>query len=105
MILGGYGRREFNGEHVQRSKLRYEGRRWLASKALPRIYGDKQVTELSGPSGGPIAGHQQVIDSTPDIRLLLQQALECAEPKVIEAQAEPPPDPFRKDLGGRPIVP
>jgi hypothetical protein len=50
-IVGVDGRREFNGEHEQRSKLRYEERRWLASKALPRIYGDRNMTEISGPGG------------------------------------------------------
>jgi len=31
-----------NGEHVQRSRLRLDTRKWLLSKALPKIYGDKQ---------------------------------------------------------------
>jgi len=30
-----------NGEHVQRSRLRVETRKWLLSKALPKIYGEK----------------------------------------------------------------
>ena len=29
-------------EHIQRSKLRAEHRRWLFSKALPKVYGDKE---------------------------------------------------------------
>src|SRR3990167_4099357 len=36
---GGGG--ELNGEHVQRSRLRVDTRKWLLSKALPKIYGDK----------------------------------------------------------------
>lgn len=39
-------------EHIQRSKLRYDARRWLLSKCLPKIYGDK--LELGGPDGGPL---------------------------------------------------
>lgn len=31
----------FDAEHVQRSKLRVDTRKWLLSKALPKIYGDK----------------------------------------------------------------
>lgn len=96
---------QFNGENVQRSRLRVDTRKWSAGKLHPRQYGDRNVTELTGPNGGPIAVHQQIVDSTPDIRLLLQQALDATEPKVIEAQAEPAPDRFPKDLGGRPIVP
>jgi hypothetical protein len=30
-----------NAEHVQRSRLRLDTRKWLLSKALPKIYGDK----------------------------------------------------------------
>lgn len=38
----------FMGEHVQRSKLRIETRRWLMSKMKPKRYGDK----LDVTSGG-----------------------------------------------------
>jgi hypothetical protein len=30
-----------NGEHVQRSRLRSDNRKWLLSKMLPKFYGDK----------------------------------------------------------------
>ena len=30
-----------NGEHVQRSRLRVDTRKWILSKMLPKIYGDK----------------------------------------------------------------
>lgn len=32
---------QLNGEHVARSRLRLDTRKWLLSKALPKIYGDK----------------------------------------------------------------
>lgn len=32
---------QFNGEHVQRSKLRLEARKWMAGKLRPKVYGDK----------------------------------------------------------------
>lgn len=38
-----------NGEHVQRSRLRIDTRKWLLSKALPKVYGDK--LDLSGNVG------------------------------------------------------
>lgn len=41
-------------EHIARSKLRIDTRKWLLSKALPKIYGDKIVNEVSGPDGAPI---------------------------------------------------
>lgn len=37
-----------NGEHVQRSKLRVETRKWFLSKLQPKVYGDKSSVELSG---------------------------------------------------------
>lgn len=42
----------FDAEHVQRSKLRVDTRKWLLSKCLPKVYGDK--IEHSGPGGAPI---------------------------------------------------
>lgn len=39
---------KLNGEHVQRSKLRVETRKWFLSKLQPKVYGDKSSVELSG---------------------------------------------------------
>lgn len=41
-----------NGEHVQRSKLRVDTRKWLMSKMRPKKYGDNVA--VTGPGGGPI---------------------------------------------------
>lgn len=43
-----------NGEHVQRSKVRIDARKWLASKLKPKKYGDRVQQEVSGPNGGPV---------------------------------------------------
>lgn len=37
-----------NGEHVQRSKLRIDSRKWLMSKMLPKKYGDKLDLNMAG---------------------------------------------------------
>ena len=37
---------QVNGEHVQRSRLRLDTRKWLLSKALPKVYGDKQQVDM-----------------------------------------------------------
>lgn len=37
-----------NGEHIQRSKLRIDTRKWYLSKIMPKKYGDKIQTEHSG---------------------------------------------------------
>jgi hypothetical protein len=39
---------------VHRARLRVDTKRWLLSKALPKIYGDRFVQEIVGPNGGPI---------------------------------------------------
>ena len=44
----------FNGEHVNRSRLRVDTRKWIAAKLKPKKYGEKVQTELSGKDGGPI---------------------------------------------------
>jgi hypothetical protein len=43
-----------NGEHIQRSRLRVDTRKWMLSKALPKLYGDKIDHTLSNPDGSPV---------------------------------------------------
>ena len=43
-----------NGENIQRSRLRVDARKWMLSKVLPKIYGDKVTQEHTGPNGGPV---------------------------------------------------
>jgi hypothetical protein len=37
-----------NHEHVQRSKLRIDARKWMAGKLRPKVYGDKLEVEHQG---------------------------------------------------------
>jgi hypothetical protein len=41
-----------NGEHVSRSKLRVDTRKWILSKMLPKVYGDKVA--VTGEGGSPL---------------------------------------------------
>jgi hypothetical protein len=43
-----------NSEHIQRSKLRVDTRKWLMSRLAPKKYGDRMITELTGKDGGPM---------------------------------------------------
>jgi hypothetical protein len=43
-----------NSEHIQRSKLRLDARKWMASKLQPKKYGDKITQELTGAGGAPL---------------------------------------------------
>lgn len=42
---------QLNAEHVQRSKLRIETRKWLMGKLRPKKYGEFTRNEISGPEG------------------------------------------------------
>lgn len=46
---------QLNGEHVMRSKLRVDSRKWLASKMFPKKYGDKVETTHKGDPAAPVA--------------------------------------------------
>ena len=45
---------QLNGDHVQRSRLRIDARKWMAGKLRPKVYGDKIQQEISGAGGGPL---------------------------------------------------
>lgn len=58
-----------NGEHIQRSKLRIDARKWMAGKLRPKVYGDKIQQEHTSPDGSmtPVAGFDiQVVDASQD---------------------------------------
>ncbi len=42
-------------DHINRSRLRIDARKWLMAKRLPKRYGERVSTEVSGPGGAPIA--------------------------------------------------
>jgi hypothetical protein len=56
----GETQRVVDAEHINRSRLRVDTRKWVASKLKPKKYGDKIDHTLGGPNGGPI-----IIQSTP----------------------------------------
>lgn len=41
-------------DHIARSRLRVDSRKWLLSKLAPKKYGERVTAELSGPDGAPI---------------------------------------------------
>ena len=45
---------KINGEHVQRSRLRLDTRKWIASKLKAKKYGDKIQQEVTGKDGTPL---------------------------------------------------
>jgi hypothetical protein len=47
-------RRYVDHEHITRSRLRVDTRKWLMSKILPKQYGDRTTTELANADGKPL---------------------------------------------------
>lgn len=45
---------ELDYDHVQRSKLRIDTRKWALARMAPRKYGERVVNEHVGPGGGPL---------------------------------------------------
>jgi hypothetical protein len=39
---------QYNGDHVQRARLRIDTRKWMAGKLRPKKYGDKLDVDLNG---------------------------------------------------------
>ena len=76
-----------NQDHIARSRLRVEIRKWLLAKALPKIFGDKPVAEQPPVEGGAL---QEIVqkpgeDHLDHITRRYRTAL-----KVIEGGTIPP---------------
>lgn len=48
------GKVRIDHDHIARSRLRVDARKWLASKLAPKKYGDRITAEHTGAGGGPI---------------------------------------------------
>lgn len=44
-------------DHIQRSKLRVDSRKWLLSKLAPKKYGDRTAVDLGNQDGKPLQVH------------------------------------------------
>ena len=61
----------YDHEHINRSKLKCENRKWYASKVVPKLYGEKVQQEISGKNGAPLV--------TPVIELVYESEPDTAE--------------------------
>lgn len=43
-----------NGEHIQRSRLRIEARKWMAGKLRPKVYGEKTTVAHGSDPDNPL---------------------------------------------------
>ena len=56
---------KLNAEHVQRSRLRIDARKWMAGKLRPKVYGEKIDHTIGNPDGTPIQ-FQTIIEPKPE---------------------------------------
>jgi len=70
-------------EHIQRSRLRVDSRKWLLSKLLPKLYGDKVEHE----HGGEVA-HKVDITGLPEREKMRRFALFMLEDQAANAPIE-----------------
>ncbi len=64
------GKETVNHEHIQRSRLRVDTRKWVAAKLLPKRYGDK--LQHTGEGGGPIPQEHRL---APELHELVERTL------------------------------
>lgn len=82
-----------NPEHVQRSRVRIETRKWIAGMIAPKKYGDRVKTEISGPDDGPIKAEVTVI------RRIIVDPKHAPDGTVIPATPKPSNDDQAKNNG------
>lgn len=72
---------QVNSEHIQRSRLRVDTRKWIASKLKPKKYGEKQTLEHTGKDGK---------DLTPDAAEIASRILTGIAAAKRSSGNEPP---------------
>jgi hypothetical protein len=68
-----------NGEAIQRSKLRVDTRKWVASKLKPKKYGDRQTFEHTGKDGGAIQTENITVDLSKLSDATMRELLSAAD--------------------------
>ncbi len=61
IVRDGEGNARTDHEAINRSRLKVDTRKWLMSKALPKVYGDK--LQVGGPDGGALSLEALVMQS------------------------------------------
>lgn len=89
-----------NQEVISRSRLRVDTRKWILSKMLPKVYGDKITTEHTGPDGGKIG--VLITDATASVRgivstLTAERAAGDSRKAEVDPRSKTGPDSPAKD--------
>lgn len=76
-------------EHIQRSRLRVDARKWILSKLRPEQYGDKVITEASG--SVTVKHDITSLSEREKMRRFALFMVEDQRSPVIEGEAQPAP--------------
>lgn len=68
-----------NGEHINRSRLRVDTRKWLLSKLAAKKYGDKSTTELTGADGKDLIPEVTDIEAARRMAFILAKGMRAVE--------------------------
>jgi len=60
---------------VARNRLRIDTRKWMLAKMLPKVYGDKVTSEITGANGGPVQIAALSLNSLSDAELSQMQVM------------------------------
>lgn len=80
-----------NLEHINRTRLRVDTRKWIVSKLLPKKYGDLVRTEHSGKVDVGVTDHSERLQ---ELARVMRQDKRLAPPiegEVIRKEAKPKP--------------
>jgi hypothetical protein len=70
-------------DRVQSARLTWDARRWHLSKMMPKRYGERVATEVSGPNGGPIQAQPVAPPMVPrEVALAVRRLIAGAEVAV-----------------------
>jgi len=76
-----------NGEHIQRSKLRVDTRRWFASKLAPKKYGDR--LQLAGDPDAPLVNINLSALAPEQLDVLRSMLAALVQPQVAAIDVTP----------------
>ncbi len=77
-----------NSDVIAHRRLQIDTRKWILSKVLPKIYGDKVTQELVGANGGPIAMTTVNVKNLTDMELQQMEQLMLKASKTIEGSCD-----------------
>ncbi|HEY8006039.1 MAG TPA: hypothetical protein VIE66_04380 [Methylocella sp.] len=64
-------------ENAQVARLRFDAARWMVSKIMPRLFGDKVTAEVTGADGGPVLVDRPLVPG--EAKALIAEILAEAE--------------------------